>query len=220
MWEECSFSDFTDAKASEINAELTSLTNRANELVESIAKLNMKIQTLTVTDRNHQPGVMMNERDKAILELSELIGISTIDRPDGVTLVNMRSGQSLVMKDGTFNLFSADGDVDPNYRALKLNHTLMDGSVVSQPFVGADIGGKIGGIVAFRDETVEKVQRELGQLAITFADSMNKQNGLGMDLDGELGQEIFGLGQFEALKHVRNYRHYWRYCGGVYPWGK
>mgnify|MGYP001392674181 CR=1 FL=1 len=36
-------------------------------------------------------------------------------------------------------------------------------------------------------------QRDIGQLAVAFADAVNSQNRLGMDLDFQLGGDIFTL---------------------------
>ena len=62
----------------------------------------------------------------------------------------------------------------------------------------------MGGLLEFRDDVLAKSQRDLGQMALVFADSMNEQNNLGMDYDGQLGGNIFTLPTFSSLGYNGN----------------
>ena len=106
--------EFLQAKEKEVNLELEGMSEKANSLIKTISELNKEIQVAQSSNKYQEPGALKNERDKAILELSELIPLSTIEKDDGSTLVNLKTGQSVVMQDGTFNLFSISGDPDPN----------------------------------------------------------------------------------------------------------
>lgn len=43
-------------------------------------------------------------------------------------------------------------------------------------------GGQMGGLLAYRDTVLDSSYNKLGQLALTFADTVNKQLGQGLDL--------------------------------------
>jgi flagellar hook-associated protein 1 FlgK len=58
--------------------------------------------------------------------------------------------------------------------------------------------------MAFRTETLDKTQNQIGQLAISLAVGFNEQHRLGVDLNGELGEDFFSIGQPQAYAYERN----------------
>lgn len=196
-------SRFMDNKEKELNLEMDSVISHANSLIQSIAGLNKSIKVNQANNRYDEPGTLKNERDKAILELSELLSIETRANGtgDGSLMVNLTSGESLVLDDGSFNLFQLSGDPDPNYKQLKLSST---GKPTVLRLAETDVGGQIGGLFRYRDELLAESQRNVGQLAATFALAMNEQNRLGMDYDQQLGSNIFSLPEFQGLNYSDN----------------
>lgn len=190
---------FLEETQEELTLELTSLVNRANNLIQSIAELNTEIRV--TAQSSTEPGALLNQRDQAILELSELVGLETRDGGDRATFVNLTSGQSLVLEDGSFNFFEVAGDPDLTRGNLSL---VTSGNTVTIPLPDPDVGGQIGGLIQFRDEVVETSQRELGQIALALGDSFNQQNRLGLDQDGQLGSDIFSLPNFSGLPYQAN----------------
>ena len=69
----------------------------------------------------------------------------------------------------------------------------------SVPVVENDLGGALGGLFRYRNDVLGPAMRDVGQLSVAFADAMNTQNKLGMDLDGQLGSNIFDIPSFTAL---------------------
>lgn len=194
-------SGFLDDKQAELNAEAESLVNRANSLIESINALNEQVRVLESNNRFEEPGAVKNERDQAVLELAELMSIETRDGGDGAVLVNLSSGESLVLEDGSFNLFQLNGDPDLNYKSLELTST---GKPTTLGVSETDVGGELGGLFRYREEVLEPAQRELGQIAMTLAAAANEQNRLGMDFDQQLGGDIFALPEFSGLPYADN----------------
>ncbi|MCY7294543.1 flagellar hook-associated protein FlgK [Alteromonas sp. a30] len=192
---------FLNSKQDEINDELTTTISRANELIQNISTLNNQIRTTQFNNQDAEPGALKNQLDQSILELAELTSIHTRDNGDGTTLVNLTSGQSLVLEDGSFNLFELTGDPDLERRDLTL--ATPDESINIQ-LAEPNVGGKIGGLFKFRDEVLEPTRREIGQIALSMTDALNQQNRLGMDLDGQLGSNIFTLPTFQSLNYANN----------------
>lgn len=194
---------FMTDKEKELNLEMDSVINRANTLIKNIAELNSQVRITQSSNRYDEPGTIKNERDKAVLELAELMAIETRDNGnnDGSVMVNLRSGESLVLEDGSFNLFQLTGDPDPNFRSLELQST---GKPTSLRVQEVETGGKIGGLFRYRDEVLAPEQRELGQIAMSLASAMNEQNKLGMDYDGQLGTDIFSTSEFQGLNYASN----------------
>ena len=104
--------------------------------------------------------MLKNERDNAILKLAEIMSIETRDngRDDGSVMVNLTSGESLVLEDGSFNLFQLSGDPDPDYRNLYLAST---GKPTTLRLPEQNLGGQIGGLFRYRDEVLAEGQRRV-----------------------------------------------------------
>ena len=58
------------------------------------------------------PNILMNERDLAVLELSEIISIETRQSSTGTGAINvsLSTGEALVMDTGRFNVLSMGSD--------------------------------------------------------------------------------------------------------------
>ena len=196
-------SNFLSDKEKELNLEMDSMIDHANALIQTISQLNRQIRVTQGNNPNDEPGTVKNERDKAILELSEMLSIEVRDSAsgDGTNLINLTSGESLVLEDGSFNLFQLSGDPDPNFRQLQLSST---GKPTVLTLAETDVGGRLGGLFRYRDELLAPQQRELGQIAATLATAMNEQNALGMDFDQQLGGAIFSTPTFQGLNYSDN----------------
>ncbi|GAA6185366.1 MULTISPECIES: flagellar hook-associated protein FlgK [Alteromonadaceae] len=196
-------SKFMDDKEKELNLELDATINQANKLIETIAELNANIRIAEGNNIFDEPGVLKNQRDNAILELAEIMSIETRDNgnDDGSLMVNLTSGESLVLEDGSFNLFQLSGDPDPDYRNLYLAST---GKPTTLRLPEQNLGGQMGGLFRYRDEVLAEGQRELGQISIALTSAVNQQNRLGMDFDQQLGGNIFSNPEFQGLNYSAN----------------
>lgn len=174
-----------------VNEQLEIFSEEANSLIQNINTLNQEIAVVNGTNNASDASSIYNQRDLAIRELSELVDIETLDGPNGEKLVFMGSGESLVMENGTFNLFSLSGDPDPNFKELTLD--VNGGKAVPLEIDATKLKGKIGGLLAFRDDILVPAQNQIGQMGLAIADAFNEQNKLGMDANGELGGDIFNI---------------------------
>ncbi|WP_125563903.1 MULTISPECIES: flagellar hook-associated protein FlgK [Pseudoalteromonas] len=174
-----------------VNEQLSIYSDEANNLIQKISDMNAQVAALNGNNSDGSGSSLLNQRDQAIRDLAELVDIETLDGKNGEKLVFLGSGQSLVMENGSFNLFSMDGDPDPNHKTLTLDVT--DGAAVALEVDHVSLRGKIGGLMAFRDDILVPAQTQLGQIGLSLADAFNQQNQLGMDLDGNLGGNIFTL---------------------------
>ncbi|MDK2598406.1 flagellar hook-associated protein FlgK [Pseudoalteromonas obscura] len=185
-----------------VNEQLSIYSQEANNLIQKISDLNGQVGALNANPDSDNANSVLNERDQAIKDLAELVDIETLDGSNGEKLVFLGSGQSVVMENGSFNLFSLDGDPDPSKKELKLDVT--DGTAVALDVDQTKLQGKIGGLLAFRDEILIPAQNQLGQIALSLADAFNQQNKLGMDLDGNLGGDIFSIPTTAGYPHRSN----------------
>ncbi|MBQ4831800.1 flagellar hook-associated protein FlgK [Pseudoalteromonas sp. MMG010] len=185
-----------------VNSQLEILSEEANTLIQNISELNKTIAGVDGTSNEAGASSAYNERDLAIRELAELIDIETLETDSGEKLVFMGTGESLVMENGTFNLFSLQGDPDPDFKELYLD--VDNNKAVPLQLDSTQIKGEIGGLLAFRDEILVPAQNQIGQMGLVLADSFNTQNALGMDANGELGGDIFTIPSVNALPYQSN----------------
>lgn len=184
------------------NDEIEDTVGQINDLIQIISDINEKLKGTQFATQTSGSEALKNERDQAIKELAQYVEIDIIPRGDGSTLVNLTTGQPLVLEDGTFNMFALGSDPDITRKELEL--TVPNNSNISIPLGDLNVGGEIGGLLRYRDEVLEDGRREVGQISLALADAMNEQNKLGMDLDGDLGGDIFAIPEFSALGYDEN----------------
>lgn len=172
------------------NEQLELTVDSSNSIIRSISDINAQLSFIPANATSGERHTLLNERDEKIRELAQLVDISTIEDPNGRLRVNLSSGQALVLEDGSYNLMALKGNPDPDRPEL-VAMVESGGKKINQGIDEHTIGGRIGGLLAYRAEVLEPSQMKLGQLALTFADSLNKQQAQGLDLDNELGQPIF-----------------------------
>ncbi|MBB1379254.1 flagellar hook-associated protein FlgK [Pseudoalteromonas sp. SR43-2] len=185
-----------------VNEQLEIFSDEANSLIQSISTLNQNIAAVNGTNNAADASSTYNERDKAIRDLSELIDIETLDGPNGEKLVFMGTGEAVVMQNGAFNLFSMKGDPDPNFKEFTLD--VNGGKAVPLEVDVSKLKGKIGGLLAFRDDILVPAQNQIGQMGLAIADAFNEQNKLGMDATGQLGGNIFNIPTVGAYAYQAN----------------
>lgn len=174
-----------------VNQQLDIYTSETNSYIKQIASLNQEIASYGTGNSRPVPLDLLDKRDLAIKKLSEMVEIRTLDADNGEKMVFLATGQSLVVERGEFNLVALRGNPDPSVRDLKLQ--LSNRSTVERDIDIDNLGGKIGGLLKFREEILVPTQNRLGQLALSMTDAMNTQNRLGMNLNGEIGGDLFKL---------------------------
>lgn len=195
-----SMSAFMQNTEAELNQQFDSEILRANGLIQSIGELNKAIITARGGLKNDEPSTLLNQRDQAVLELAEIMGINVREAPLGSLLVNLNSGESLVLEDGSFNLIALSSSADLSTPNLQLRSQSAPNIAATEINVTTDgLGGRLGGLFRFRDEMLSPSQRDLGQIALALADAVNSQNRLGMNMDSALGGDIFSLPEVNGL---------------------
>ena len=185
-----------DKQSDTLNTRIEDETKQVNSLLTSINDLN---QAIIRTQGSPEENLMLfDQRDEAIRQLSEKMDIRTVAQSNGSMLVNMSTGHSLILDGGVAQFKLIAGDPDSRDQELQL--TLGD----NQATIDHDtFGGAMGGLFKARTD-LEPTKRELGQLAVAMADAMNQQNRLGMDLDNEIGGDIFTLPTSKGLPYGNN----------------
>ena len=168
-----------------MNTEIRSMTTDVNSLTRNIADLNVKIVSLAAGAQNYN--TLLDERDQLIKELSQYISVDMISPDGGITAnLNLSNGEPLVVAGRSAQLSIRDGSPDPVQVEVYLSRGAVDAKVTDQLGDGA-----LGGVFTYRDDVLQPVISEIGRLAIVLTETMNAQHRKGMDLNGDMGQDLF-----------------------------
>lgn len=178
----------TDMNTS-INTQINNSVISVNSYAQQIATLNQNIALAQSSGNGQPPNDLLDQRDQLISKLNQQIKVSVIKQSDGGYNVMVANGQPLVVGNQSYGLKAVASTTDPT--RLEVAYS-ANGTTV--PLQQSSIqGGTLGGLLAFRDQSLVPAQNALGRVAIGIATSLNQQNQLGQDLNGALGGNIFNL---------------------------
>ena len=166
-----------DGVKSSLDQQVGSVVGQVNTLTASIAKLNGQIADLSP---NADAGTLEDQRQQAIAQLSQYIGLDQVSTENNGLTLTTTSGQVLVSGGNSFALGTSQAGGSTN---------VLTGS--GQDITGAITGGQLGGLLAMRDTQLPTVTSALDTLANAIATSVNQQNALGSDAYGSPGQALF-----------------------------
>lgn len=166
--------------SSGLNQQVSSVVSQVNSLTATIASLNQRIGSVSPSG---DAGALEDQRQQAITQLSKLIGLDQIStESNGITLT---TGNGAVLVDGG--------------KSFALQTTNIAGATdVVAGATGLDVtagltGGQLGGILEARDQRIPAYSTALDNLAHAIGTSVNQQNTLGLDANGNPGAALFTL---------------------------
>jgi flagellar hook-associated protein 1 FlgK len=173
---------------SDVNTELTGSVSLVNTYAKQIASLNNSIETAISSDGN-PPNDLMDQRDQLVTELSKQVKTTVVPQGQGSYNIYVGNGLPLVIGKSLMSLTTVSSPTDPT--RLEVAYQSSGKSTV----LGASSlpGGAIGGLLQFRAESLDAVQNQVGQIALVLADTFNTQHKLGVDLNGNLGGNLFNI---------------------------
>ncbi|MBL8485786.1 MAG: flagellar hook-associated protein FlgK [Rhodocyclaceae bacterium] len=173
------------------NTQVTGEVSAINTLVSQIAETNQRIILAQAAGSSQPANDLLDLRDQLIAELNQEIRVQTVADPDGTVSVFIGNGQPVVVGSLAFTLEAIAAPEDSEKITVALQ--APGGSVV---YLQEDLltGGKLGGLIKFRNESLDSVQNGLGRIALALGQNVNDQHQLGQDLTGALGTAFFDLG--------------------------
>jgi flagellar hook-associated protein 1 FlgK len=170
-----------------VNGQISSMTAQISSLAEGVAALNIKIANeVGRSGGDGEPNQLLDQREELLRQMYELVSISVVEN-NGFTDVFVGSGQQMVIGGNAARL----GVERSQTNSSNLEVTFVDENGSSQVISSLLSGGQLGGYLEFREGLANDAINTLGLIAIGIAGSLNQQNSLGLDLDGNLGGNIF-----------------------------
>lgn len=158
----------------QVDQQLRSAVNRADELLGDIARLNVSISTSELGSAENV--ALRDQRDALLEELSGLVDISTIPQNNGS--VDVRIGSTPVVQNGTV-------------RGLQLKLQTENGELTAKVIVPGQLeervfpeSGRIGGLLAQRGGLVEQTIADLDTLTSSLIFEVNRIHSSGRSFPG------------------------------------
>lgn len=165
-----------------LNQQVGAVVGQVNSLLTNIATLNNQIKA---SDPNTDAGVLEDQRQQDINQLSQYIGLNQISTENnGITLTTTNG--ALLVSGG---------------QSYALSTTISSGKInvvgnlagTSQDITSGLTGGQLGGILQVRDTNIPQVQTKIDTLAYDIGTQVNTVNAGGLDANGNPGGNIFNL---------------------------
>ncbi|WNN50984.1 flagellar hook-associated protein FlgK [Hafnia alvei] len=188
----------------ESNANLTvsNSVEQINNYTKQIASLNDQISRLTGASGGNAPNDLLDLRDQMATELNQIANVE-ITMQEGSMSVSFAGGLSLVQGGTSYKLEAIPSSANPQRLTVGYNRGSGAASEVPE---GRITGGSLSGILQFRSGALDNARNQLGQIALSMADSFNKVQQAGVDLNGDLttNEPFFTIGQPSSYANSNN----------------
>jgi flagellar hook-associated protein 1 FlgK len=169
-----------------VNADITSVVDQVNSYAQNIAELNGRIANAQASG-SQPPNDLLDQRDLLVSQLNELAGV-TVVKDAATNGYNVFLGNGYLLVGGmTASSITAQSSL---YDPARIEVFDANGGVQLSREAGS-LGGKLGGLLDYRSESLDVAQNSLGRLAIALSQSINDQHQLGQDLNGNAGGVFF-----------------------------
>lgn len=183
-----------DQRMSEIragnNEQIAGEVSLINSYGKQIGALNQSITLAQAAGTNQSANDLLDQRDQLIASLNKEIRVSTVMQGDGTCSIFIGTGQPLVVGTEVSSLQAVNDASDPLKTMIGLR--LPNGAAVTLSD-NLFTGGTLGGLLSFRNQSLNAAQNSLGRIAIALAQTFNDQHQLGQDLNGALGGKFFNV---------------------------
>lgn len=188
-----------------INTQVGTTVTQINSYLERIDNVNKQIVAAKGTTPGHEPNDLLDQREQLVAELGQLIDVRTVEQ-DGRLSVTTAGGQMLLGGERVYPLHAVRSAENPERIVVGFTSALnVDGKMVVSEFREGTIkGGTLGGLLQFRQESLEPAINALGRLAVGLAHTVNDIHRQGMDLKGDAGKDMFSISGPKVIANGNN----------------
>jgi flagellar hook-associated protein 1 FlgK len=190
---------FLSGLESNINAQVTGSIDQINTYATQIASLNQQVSKFSGSGQ--APNDLLDQRDQLVSELGKLVSTKLVVQDGGQYNVFIGNGQTLVLGTNATTLAAVNSSVNPSRTAVGV---VTVAGTVNELQDSTLSGGSLGGLLQFRNEALANAQNALGRIAIVMSDRFNSQQTLGIDLNGDMGENFFNQATPAVIGNSRN----------------
>ncbi|HEV7814783.1 MAG TPA: flagellar hook-associated protein FlgK [Janthinobacterium sp.] len=165
-----------------VDQQRSAMLPEINSTVANIASLNQQITSAGSSGTNIS--ALQDARDNAIDSLSSLVSVSVNTQADGSVDISLQSGQPLVIgaTAGTMStVVNSSGGTGLSVAFSKTTY----------PVDNVAVGGEMGGLGAYVQNTLQPMQQSVQDLANQLSTMVNNQLALGTTMTGAAGTPLF-----------------------------
>lgn len=178
----------------QLNGRISNAVTEINAYAVQLADINQRV-VLAESGYGQPPNDLLDQRDQIVAELNKLIKVTTSTNTDGSYNVYIGSGQQIVVGARSREMTATPSTADPTRIVVGLKT-----AGGTQEFPESLItGGELGGLIDFRNSSLDLVVNELGRVAASLALTFNAQHGLGQDLSGRIAGDTGFVGDFFTI---------------------
>lgn len=177
--------DYLNSQEEIVNGQITTMVAQVNALAYGVAELNESIVSAYGSATNEPPNDLLDQRDELVRQLSELVEVE-VTEVDSALNISVGGGQPLVLTYEHAELEAIPGLTDPYRQGIQF---VSDTTTID--ITDTLGGGSLQGLVDFRNEALSLAINSVGRLAVAFTQETNSAHGLGIDLEGRFGQDVF-----------------------------
>ncbi|MCT4717412.1 flagellar hook-associated protein FlgK [Enterobacteriaceae bacterium H18W14] len=185
----------------QINGSIQSSVEQINNYASQIANLNDQISRLKGISGGAAPNDLLDQRDQLVSELNQIVGVEVSVQDGGSYNVSVANGISLVQGSTAKQLAAVPSSADPSRITVAYVDKVAGTVEIPESQLTT---GSLGGLLTFRSQDLDKARNSLGQLALSFADSINKVHTQGYDANGDAGKDLFAIGSPSVLSNTKN----------------
>jgi flagellar hook-associated protein 1 FlgK len=169
-----------------VTQELSQKATAINSLAKSIAGVNEQIAR--AQGSGQPPNDLLDQRDQLVRELNQYVQTTSIAADDGTVGIFLGGSQALVLGTTASTVSLVKDDFgDPLKSKLAINSNGQS-TTLDENTLG---GGEVSGLLRFQNTDLAEGRNLLGRLTMVVSTAMNTQHGLGLDLDGNKGGNLF-----------------------------
>lgn len=188
-----------------LNTQITTTVEQVNSYLTRIDDLNQQISLATGKAGGSPPNDLLDQRDQAVMELNQLVGVTTYEQGDKINITLASGGQALLSGNTIYPLQAVASSKDAGRTAIAYTLPAGSGKTVAVELDDAEVtGGSLGGLLQFRATSLDVMQSQLGQMAVGLALSFNEQHKQGLDQNGNPGTDFFGIGSPQGVPNAQN----------------
>jgi flagellar hook-associated protein 1 len=165
----------------QIGQEITTV----NTTVSQIGSLNDQIALAQAS--GNTPNALLDQRNQAIQTLNQSIGVTTNLQSDGRVNIYLANGQPLLVGDKTETLAMGQ---DPINGQNTIVGTSSNGTIAALDPNNSG-GGTIGALLTFQNQTLPRIENDIGRLAVTLSTQFNAVQAQGVDGNNQPGAPFF-----------------------------
>ena len=169
------------------NNQVEDIVNEVNTRLESIQQLNERVE-YALNNSTNPPNDLLDQRDQAILEISQYIDIKPYYQNNGSVDIYTGSGRLPLLSGNTLTNLETGLSDFPDENRVEVFMSVGGQRTQVSDFI---TGGQLGGLLDFRNNMLDQAQDDLGLTLNGMVASMNWQHYQGYDMDGNAGESLF-----------------------------